>query len=54
MSKLKFKVFNSDGKDVTDLYDWYIDKDGNLYYETNDIDMPLYNVDDFTYEVKVE
>ncbi len=31
--------------------DWYIDKQGNLYFETNDVDCPLMDADGFSYEV---
>ena len=52
--KVKFKVFDNKGKDVTDLYDWYIDKDGRLYFEINDIDAPLYEPEGYTYEAVIE
>lgn len=29
----KFRVYDMDGKDVTDERDWYIDKYGDLLYE---------------------
>lgn len=42
MSKLiAFKVYDRDGKDVTNEREWYIDKNGCLYYETDDVDSPL-------------
>ena len=37
MDKIKFRVYDKEGHDVTDKNDWYIDVDGNLYFETNDI-----------------
>ena len=52
MGKVKFRVFNGNGIDVTDLYDWYIDKNGDLYYLTDDIDSPLYSPEDYTYYVE--
>ena len=36
MDKIKFRVDDKEGHDVTDKNDWYIDVDGNLYFETND------------------
>lgn len=53
MSKLRITVFDNNGNDVTDKNEWYIDIDGNLYFMTNDIDMPLQDADDFTYDVEV-
>lgn len=41
MAKVKFRVFNPCGRDVTDEHNWHIDTDGNLYVETNDIDDPF-------------
>lgn len=52
--KIKFKVFNKSGEDVTDTRDWYIDQNGDLYFETNDIDSPLYFIEDFTYEIVID
>lgn len=52
MSKVKLAVFDQDGKNITDERTWYIDVDGNLYFETSDIDMPLQDANDFTYEVR--
>ncbi len=48
---MKFKVFDGRGNDVTMERDWYIDKQGNLYFETNDVDCPLMDADGFSYEV---
>lgn len=52
--KIKFKVLNKSGEDVTDTRDWYVDQNGDLYFETNDIDSPLYFTEDFTYEIVME
>ena len=49
--KIKFKVINNKGVDVTNLHDWYIDSNGDLFCETDDIDSPLYPVEDYTYEI---
>lgn len=49
--KFKIKVLDKDGKDVTKDRDWYIDTEGNLYYETNDIDCPLVDAEDYCYQV---
>lgn len=49
MERLVFKVFDKNGKDVTDTNDWYIDQNGDLYFETSDIDCPLVLADDYTY-----
>ena len=54
MSKIRFVVFDRDGNDITDKNEWYIDIDGNLFFMTNDIDMPLFDADGCTYEVIVE
>ena len=51
MDKIKFRVSDKEGHDVTDKNDWYIDVDGNLYFETNDIDCPLMDADDYRYEI---
>lgn len=50
-TKLEFKVFDENGKDITDEKDWYVDKDGNLFFETNDVDCPLLEAEGFTYQV---
>ena len=40
------------GKDVTCERNWYINTDGNIFFESGDIDCPLYIVDnDYTFEV---
>ena len=48
---MKYIVKDSNGKDVTIERSWYIDPDGNLYYETDDVDCPLMDADGFSYEV---
>lgn len=50
---MKFKVYDKNGKDVTDTRNWYIDVNGNLYFESNDVDCPLIDADDFYYELKL-
>ena len=54
MRKIRLVVFDKDGINVTDINEWYIDVDGNLFFMTNDIDMPLQDADDYTYKVVVE
>lgn len=50
--KITFRVFNiQTGEDVTDQFDWYIDRYGDLYFETNDVDTPLALGDEYRYEV---
>ena len=51
MDKIKFRVYDKEGNDVTDKNDWYIDVNGYLYFETNDIDSPLMEADDYMYEI---
>lgn len=48
---MKFKIKDNNGMDVTSERNWYIDTEGNLYYETNDIDCPLMDADGFSYEI---
>ena len=52
--KLEIRVYNKAGEDVTGQAEWYIDKNGLLYFETNDIDdidCPLCYTEDFDYEI---
>ena len=51
MNKVIFTVFDKHGKDVTDKNEWYIDVNGNLFFLTDDVDMPLQDADDYTYNV---
>lgn len=52
--KITFRVFETaTGKDVTDEESWYIDQNGDLYFETNDIDSPMVLVEDHYYEIMV-
>lgn len=53
-NKLKFRVFDKVGNDVTDKNGWYIDNEGYLYFITDDIDMPLFPVDDYGYTYEIE
>ena len=53
-NKLKFTVFDKDGKDVTNKNDWYVDNQGFLYFMTNDIDMPLMDASDYGYTYAIE
>lgn len=46
MGRIEIKVFDKDGNDVTNERDWYIDTNGILYMQTNDIDSPLYEAND--------
>ena len=49
---MKIIVRDNLGKDVTYERDWYINTDGKIFYETGDIDGPLYIVDnDYTFEL---
>ena len=50
--KLKIKVMDENLKDVTSERDWYIDTNGNLYFETNDIDCPLMEAEGYCYQVE--
>lgn len=47
---MRFKVYDKDYIDVTDKYDWYVDKHGTLFYLTNDVDSPLAEADGYWYE----
>lgn len=53
-NKLEIRVYNKAGEDVTGQTEWYIDKNGLLYFETNDIDSPLYYTEDFDYKILVD
>ena len=46
-----FKVYDCDGNDVSNEHEWYIDREGNLYYMTSDIDCPLASADDYWIEM---
>ena len=48
---MKYIVKDSNEKDVTIERSQYIDPDGNLYYETDDVDCPLMYADGFSYKV---
>lgn len=39
---MKYIVKDSNGKDVTTERNWYIDSDGNLYFETDEILMNIF------------
>lgn len=52
--KIVIRVYDKEGNDVTDTKEWYIDKNGCLYYETDDAEFPLYFTEDFNYEILVE
>lgn len=46
-----FRVYDKEGKDVTDERDWMIDKDGYLCCECSDIDCPVIHVgEDYFYK----
>ena len=49
--KLEIRVYNKAGEDVTGMNEWYIDKNGLLYFETNDVNCPLCYTEDFDYEI---
>lgn len=53
--KMKFKVYNVNGIDITNTNDWYIDKEGILYFlfSSNDTNK-LIAATDCTYEVILE
>lgn len=53
-NKMKFRVFDKDGKDITETNEWYVDNQGFLYFMTNDIDMPLVDTIDCGYTYAVE
>ena len=48
-----FKVFDANGKDITEQEEWYIDIYGTLYFMTNDIDSPLQDAESFGYTYKM-
>lgn len=48
---MKYIVKDNNGKDVTTESSWYIDPDGNLYFETDDVDCPLMDADGYSYEL---
>ena len=49
---MKIVIRDNLGKDVTHERDWYVSTDGVIFYETGDIDGPLYMVDnDYTFSV---
>lgn len=51
MSKLIIK--DNLGKDVTKERNWFVNTDGEIFYETGDIDCYLYATDNnYTFEVK--
>ena len=52
MNKIKFRVSDKEGNDVTDKNDWYIGIDGILYFETTDIDCPLMEAEEYRYEIE--
>ncbi len=52
MDKIKFRVYDKEGYDVTDKNDWYIGIDGILYFETTDIDCPLMEAEEYRYEIE--
>lgn len=45
LQRLKFKVFDSKGTDITDKEVWLINSEGYLFRETSDVDMPVLVVD---------
>lgn len=47
-----FRVYNTEGEDVTDNgSEWVIDKNGTLYFITDDVDNPLIEAEDFWYSM---
>ncbi len=48
-----FIVYDSNGEDVTQQEEWYIDVYGTLYFMTNDIDSPLMDAESFGYTYKM-
>ena len=50
-NKISFKVYDKYRNDVTDKNDWYIDINGNLYFEVEDIDCPLMDAEEYSYEI---
>ncbi len=53
-TNVTMRVFDENGKDVTHTGCFYLGADGLLYKETNDIDMPLVEDTEHTYEMTVE
>lgn len=52
---VKIKVIDkASGIDVTSQRDWYLDTNGILYFETNDIDCPLCEADGYNYELTIQ
>ena len=49
-----FKVFDKNGKDVTNQEEWYIDIHGDLFFMTDDVDSPLMDAESFGYTYKME
>ena len=49
---MKYIVKDSNGKDVTTEGSWYIDPNGILYFETDDVDCPLIEADGYSYELR--
>lgn len=52
--KVKFTVFDVNGMDVTNKRNWLLDSNGDLFYETTDIDStiePVLDEEGFTYEL---
>lgn len=48
-----FKVFDANGKDITEQEEWYIDVYGTLFFMTNDIDSPLQDASDYGYHYEL-
>lgn len=49
---MRFIVKDKNGKDITNFRQWYIDADGYLYFETEDVDCPIMIADnEYTYEI---
>lgn len=53
MDKIKFKVYDKNGNDVTDKNDWYIGVDGILYFEVENIDCPLMDAEEYGYRYEI-
>ena len=52
--KLKFKVFDKNGNDITNKHEWYVDSQGHLYFMTNEINSPLVEAEDSYKGYKLE
>lgn len=52
-NKAKILVFDKNNNNVTNDNDWYIDKEGNLYFETMDMDFPLMLAEEFSYRIEM-